>query len=402
VSVPQPASSSLRPGCEPECRGCRHRTLTAAASLAQKTAYLERVLAPWAAVLQTVRSVPPDRHIGYRDRVTLHARHDSDRGWRFGLLRRDELIAIHDCPVHSPRVNRLVAVLRNTLPCAARLPVAFLHVAGGQATLIVKAHRYDAADLGPLLAALPGTGIEGLWVHCHPSAGRKLFARSGWHLAWGDATSRDPAGLAHGPAAFQQLLPGLHRDSVQVAAAHLAPGPGVAVVDLYCGIGATLREWCEAGAAVLGIELAGGAVDSACRNAPRATVLRGTCGQRLPQVREWWTAQAADVRACYANPPRSGLEPEVLEALASGLRPDRLAYLSCSAGTLARDLAALEDAGYVVRALVPFDFFPGTHHVECLALVTRTDHLCARVNGPPSYWMPGNQCSAAEGCCDSG
>ena len=225
-----------------------------------------------------------------------------------------------------------------------------------------------------LREALPATGIEGLWVHCHPAAGRKLFARSGWHLDWGQATSRDQAGLVHGPAAFQQLLPELHRESVVVARDHLAPAPGVAVLDLYCGIGTTLREWCAGGATALGIELAGGAVDSARLNAPQATVLRGTCGQRLPQVRAWWSDTAAATRTCYVNPPRSGLEEEVLAALTQELRPDRLAYLSCSAGTLGRDLVALEHAGYTVRALVPFDFFPGTHHVECLALVERADH----------------------------
>ena len=46
-------------------------------------------------------------------------------------------------------------------------------------------------------------------------------------------------------------------------------------------------------------------------------------------------------------------------------RPER------SAGTLARDTAAFVAAGYSVRSLIPYDFFPGTHHVECLALLER-------------------------------
>jgi tRNA/tmRNA/rRNA uracil-C5-methylase (TrmA/RlmC/RlmD family) len=144
----------------------------------------------------------------------------------------------------------------------------------------------------------------------------------------------------------------------------------VAVLDLYCGIGATLRQWQQAGATALGVELAGGAVECARDNAPGAVVLRGTCEQRLPQVRAWWRDDTATRHACYLNPPRSGLEPLLLEALAHELRPDRLAYLSCSAGTLARDLALFEAAGYEVSAIMPFDFFPGTHHVECLALLT--------------------------------
>ena len=48
------------------------------------------------------------------------------------------------------RVNGLVDVLRRTLPPHSRFPLAFVHVAGGQATLIVKARRYETADLEPL------------------------------------------------------------------------------------------------------------------------------------------------------------------------------------------------------------------------------------------------------------
>ncbi len=70
------------------------------------------------------------------------------------------------------------------------------------------------------------------------------------------------------------------------------------------------------------------------------------------------------------NPPRSGLEAPVVAALARELRPRRLGYLSCSAGTLARDLTELESAGYDVERIVPYDFFPLTHHVETLALAS--------------------------------
>ncbi|HEX9207733.1 MAG TPA: hypothetical protein VF851_05820 [Steroidobacteraceae bacterium] len=359
---------SIPPGCEPACHGCRHRGLTAQASLAQKEGYLRRALAPWADCIQPIQAPAPGRRFGYRDRVTLTARWDEVIGWRFGLMRRDELIAIHACPVHAPRINRLVAVLRATLPTPADFPLAYLHVAGAQATLIVKAHSCHDGSLAALRSALPGVGIDGLWVHCHPSAGRKLFARSGWHLAWGKEESVTPAGFVHGPTAFQQLLPELHDLSLVIAASHLAPGPGVAVLDLYCGFGASLRHWTDAGAQALGIELAGGAVAAAGRNAPSAGVLRGTCLQRLPQIRDWWDSHDG-TRVAYVNPPRSGLEADVLRVLAGELQPQRVAYLSCSAGTLARDLTAFEAAGYTVRSLHPFDFFPVTHHVECLALL---------------------------------
>lgn len=359
---------TLPHGCEPACHGCRHRDWPLERSLAQKQAYLSRALAPWADRLQPVASVGAGRRLGYRDRVTLTARWDAESGWRFGLMRRDELIPIHDCPVHTPRVNATVRLLRAALPPLAVFPLAYLHVAGAQATLIVKAREVDLGLLDDLRRELTATGLEGMWVHCHPAAGRRMFARSGWTLAWGVAQSRDSLGLVHGPAAFQQLLPELHEQALDRAETFLAPKAPGAVLDLYSGLGASMRRWRRHGVAVLGIELSGGAIECAAINAPGAAVLRGTCVQRLPQVRDWWRAQAGR-RLAYANPPRPGLEPQVVEALANELRPARIAYLSCSAGTLARDLGALEAAGYAVEGIQPFDFFPRTHHVETLALL---------------------------------
>jgi len=74
---------TLPAGCEPECRGCRHRTLSMAASVAQKEGYLQRVLERWRPVLQRVRSPRDDQRYGYRDRVTLNARCDEAAAWRF-------------------------------------------------------------------------------------------------------------------------------------------------------------------------------------------------------------------------------------------------------------------------------------------------------------------------------
>jgi 23S rRNA (uracil1939-C5)-methyltransferase len=340
------------------------------ASLSQKASYLARTLQPWRELVHPVTSLPAGERLGYRERVTLNMRWGDATGWRFGLLRHDELIAIHDCPVHSARVNALVALLRQRLPPQAELPAAYLHVAGAQATLVIKAKAAAEEPLQALGGPLARIGFEGFWLHYHPCAGRRLFSRNGWKLLWGRARSEDAQGLSYGPGSFMQPVPGLHVAALEQSARHLAPGPGSSVLDLYCGIGAGLRRWIGAGARVLGVELAGEAVSLAADNAPGAQVLRGTCVQRLPQVRQWWTEQRGP-RLAYVNPPRSGLESAVLGALADDLRPDRLAYLSCSAGTLYRDLSRLERSGLKVAAILPFDFFPMTHHVEALALLER-------------------------------
>ena len=362
--------SSLPEGCEPSCHACQHRELTLEASAARKYEFLSRALAPWADRLSPLAPAP--LALGYRERATLNAHWDADAGWRFGLVRhhdrRDEFIHIPRCPVHAPRLNAALAALAPALPPHQEFPLAFVVASGAQLTLVVKARRAPtewAARVTPALAAL---GYEGLWLHLHPAAGRRLFARAGWTLLWGTPRSRDASGAWHGPSAFAQLQPALHAQALATIDAHLRPGPDAAVIDLYCGTGKGLARAAARGARALGVELGGEAVDCARANAPSATLLRGTCAQRLPQADAWLESQIGRRRLLAVNPPRSGLEPEVRDWVVA-LGPERMSYLSCSAGSLARDLAALEQGGLRVSRLQPYDFFPQTHHVEVLALL---------------------------------
>ncbi|MFZ1324790.1 MAG: class I SAM-dependent RNA methyltransferase [Candidatus Contendobacter sp.] len=362
---------SLPVGCEPRCPGCTQRMLSAEASAAQKTDWLQRTLAPWAACLVPLRAVAGAARWSYRGKVCLSALWHEQNGWNFGLWRRDALIAIPNCPVHTEAVRLVTRWLMRTLPPGPTFPLAFYVQSGAQATLILKTQRLpDASWLQQQgLAELAAYRLEGLWLHLHPAAGRRLFARSGWTLLWGQPRSVDSCGLWYGPTAFQQLIPTLYQLALDTAEEFLAPELGDQVADLYCGIGASLARWTRRGARALGVELGGEAVECAAVNAPAALVLRGKCAERVPQLRTW--SLATGTRLLYLNPPRTGLELAVRTWAATEFRPERLAYLSCSAGTLSRDLHALTQEGYQVERLIPFDFFPQTHHVETLALLRR-------------------------------
>ena len=83
-----------------------------------------------------------------------------------------------------------------------------------------------------------------------------------------------------------------------------------------------------------------------------------------------WCA-GAQVLVC--DPPRKGLEPELLDwlcspaAAAAGAR--RLLYLSCGWPALKRDCAALLASGrWRLRDAESHLFFPGTDHIETLAV----------------------------------
>jgi tRNA/tmRNA/rRNA uracil-C5-methylase (TrmA/RlmC/RlmD family) len=77
-----------------------------------------------------------------------------------------------------------------------------------------------------------------------------------------------------------------------------------------------------------------------------------------------------------ADPPRAGLAREAVDYLiaardAQDGGAERFAYVSCDPATLARDLALLTGGGWTLEDLRAFDAFPMTHHVECVATLTR-------------------------------
>lgn len=381
---------TLPPGCAPACGACE-RPRSVEESLAGKRARAVRALSRWEERIEDVVSPPEERRLGYRDRTALKALWTSEEGWRFGMegvrtgvrgslrfARPRPFVPLTDCPVHTERIRKTLSLLASALPPdepEGRFPLRFLSVSGAQATLVFKAKTepsevwlHVSRDGSPSPAdALAAVGIEGLWFHANPAAGVRLFGKRGWRLAWGAPRSADSRGLLYGPASFSQLLPELHDASLDIAGRFLAPAPGDAVADLYCGMGASLRLWRECGADALGVEGSGEAAECALRNAPGAMVLRGSCADRVPMISDFLRSVPPEHRMAYVNPPRTGLEPEVTEMLASH-KLRGAAYLSCSPGTLARDLAILENA-YIVERLVPYDFFPRTAGVEVLALL---------------------------------
>ena len=71
------------------------------------------------------------------------------------------------------------------------------------------------------------------------------------------------------------------------------------------------------------------------------------------------------------DPPRKGCDPRLIEALAvAGL--ERVAYVSCDPGTLARDVARLAQKEYRLQWAQPVDMFPGTAHVETVCLLSKS------------------------------
>jgi tRNA/tmRNA/rRNA uracil-C5-methylase (TrmA/RlmC/RlmD family) len=340
-------------------------------SLVQKQSFVERTLSPWAELIQPIRSVEDEKRWGYRTSVTLAAEWSGSH-WLFGTKSLDEVIPIHQCPVHNPLVNSAIEVLSTHLPAYLAFPLAFVVFSKKQCVLIVK-QKYSEKSIclsHDLAIKLKTIGIEGFWVHFNPSAGRRLFEKGGWELIFGKPRSNDMQGLVYGPTSFQQQIQELYTESLNQAESFLMPNELSSIIDLYCGTGTSLRQWRGRNIQTIGVESSGEAIECAAINAPGASLLRGSCRLRIPQLSHWILQQVflSKTILLYANPPRTGIELEVIEWILRVAKPQRIAYLSCSPGTLGKNLSFL-NKNYRVVSIQPFDFFPQTHHVECLALL---------------------------------
>ena len=75
------------------------------------------------------------------------------------------------------------------------------------------------------------------------------------------------------------------------------------------------------------------------------------------------------------DPPRKGVSPDVIEAMAA-MGPRRIVYVSCDPATLARDVKLLRERGYALQTAEAVDLFPRCAHIETVVLLSKlkVDH----------------------------
>ncbi|MCZ4500837.1 MAG: class SAM-dependent methyltransferase [Marmoricola sp.] len=168
---------------------------------------------------------------------------------------------------------------------------------------------------------------------------------------------------------FWQVHPGAPDILVATVTEMLAPRPGERAIDLYAGVGlftAFLAEAVGTTGSVLSIEGDRRASDLAKSNLADLRQVKVKAGRVDRVLRDLDTM--ADV--VVLDPPREGARKPVVDAVAD-LAARAVAYVACDPAALARDLAYFAERGYDLTELRSFDLFPMTHHVECVALLTR-------------------------------
>lgn len=177
--------------------------------------------------------------------------------------------------------------------------------------------------------------------------------------------------LAFQPLDFIQVNARLNEQMIARALELLDTSPDHRVLDLFCGLGNFTLPLARQVREVVGVEGDPGLVARARANAER----NGLANARFfaadltqDQRGTPWMRQGFD--RLLLDPPRSGAE-EVLKQLPLQ-DMDRIVYVSCHPGSLARDAGFLvNERGYRLVSAGVMDMFPHTAHVESIALFQR-------------------------------
>ncbi|MEW6124771.1 MAG: RNA methyltransferase [Pseudomonadota bacterium] len=298
-----------------------------------------------------------DAHGAGRRRVIFHARQAGSRTIvGFAERKSHAMVQLAGCPVLSPELAQALAASRAVAGALAPLKKPLdLHVTATDAGMDM-----DVRGSGPLppMIAMDLAAIADRFRLARLTRHGELVAqREAPFLAMGRARVVLP------PASFLQATREGEETLARLALAIV--GGTKRVADLFCGVGTFALRLAET-ARVGAYENNSPAVAALARAAQSAPGLKGVEAEVRDLFRRPLLAEELKrYDAVVIDPPRQGAEAQAQELAKADLA--RLAYVSCSAVTFARDARILTDGGFRLLRVTPVDQFRYSPHVELVA-----------------------------------
>jgi 23S rRNA (uracil1939-C5)-methyltransferase len=391
VEVLTPASERVAPRCAHfgVCGGCALQHMSPEAQLEAKHTELRDNLERLGRVTPQTW-LPPLRGPvwAYRRRARLGAKFVAKKG-KVLVGFRERLAPfiadIQHCDVLAEPVGDLLTPLADLIMSSSireRVPQIEVAVADNAVALVFRVLATPSAEDLQLLRGFAAR--HGVRIYLQPGGLDSVQELD----APGEPLAHGSAGLHYRLPKFKVELQFLPTDFIQIngsvnealvsrAVEMLELTPEAQVLDLFCGIGNFTLPMARSAGRVVGVEgdaaLVARARHNAKLNSLENTEFHVADLARLPAD----VAQVAQTSAWFRkgythvvlDPPRAGAK-EVLASVAS-LEPQRVLYISCHPGSLARDLGALvNEHGFTLEAAGVLDMFPHTAHFESLALLS--------------------------------
>ena len=146
------------------------------------------------------------------------------------------------------------------------------------------------------------------------------------------------------------------------------------LVDAYCGSGLFSITCSSNVSKVIGVEISADSIRFAKRNAEKnniknANFIVGKAEEIFASI-----DTPNNQTSVILDPPRKGCDDVFLNQL-SDYNPAKIVYISCNVHSQARDIewfinSTVNGNQYYVESIKGFDFFPQTHHVETVAVLS--------------------------------
>lgn len=235
-----------------------------------------------------------------------------------------------------------------------------------EAMVVVVINGKELPHADELAEKLKPLGVVSLILNENREKTNVILGRH-FRTLWGaDALEDTLCGLRFqvSPASFFQVNPQQTEVLYQTALDFAQLAPTDTLCDVYCGAGTITLMMASHVRQALGIEVVPQAIDNARENAARNGIANadfhlGAAEEVLPKLVQ--DGLRPDV--VVVDPPRKGLDPAVIEAMAN-VSPRRIVYVSCNVATQARDAALLKEHGYLPEKMQPVDMFCWTSGVE--------------------------------------
>ena len=378
-TILDPSASRVEPRCAAfgVCGGCALQHLEYPEQLAfKKTSVTETLGAAGVKVPQDIVQLQTEPW-SYRRRARLGARLVPKKGGVLvGFRERNKsfITPLSNCPVIHPSVDPVLAKipkLIGQLSIPDRIPQ--IEVAAGEnGTALVFRHLSPLTE-SDLSSLKQFASQEGLLIYTQakgPETAIPLDASATPELFY--TLQAFDLRIWFSVTQFVQVNAAVNELLVELAVDWLAPNDKDRILDLFCGLGNFSLALARRAGQVLGVEGDESLVRKAAENASANGINNARFQTRdlfSDSVLDWDPGHYSQV---LVDPPRSGAI-NVLKNISSGLKPDRIAYVSCNPATLARDAAYLTGpGGYRLTRLAVADMFPHTAHIESATLFARS------------------------------
>ncbi|MGI9331228.1 MAG: 23S rRNA (uracil(1939)-C(5))-methyltransferase RlmD [Gammaproteobacteria bacterium] len=378
VLEPSPERVAARCSVFGVCGGCALQHVEATAQLRLKESVLFDNL-------QRIGGLEPDRVLapitgpqwGYRRKARLGVKYVAKKGRVLVGFRERHAPYVTDtpaCETLDPAIGQrlpALAELIQQLSLQARIPQVEVAIGDNGVALVFRVlDEPTENDLDLLRQFAADTGF-----FCYLQTGGPDTVASLPGSPAPEALHYGPGPegleLEFQPTDFVQVNQAVNQQMVARAIELLEPTPDMRLLDLFCGLGNFSLALAQAGATVVGLEGSTAMVDRATANAARNGIKTASfAAADLAKSEPLAVLGEQQFDSVLLDPPRAGAAA-VLDAVAA-LKPERILYVSCHPGTLARDAQRLcSELGYRLSAAGVIDMFPQTAHVEAMALFTR-------------------------------